>query len=111
MRRPKKERRGLVPVTDLLEGALQQLGVKGDIEQARLELKCREFLGEKISQALVRVRFKGSKATLEFRHSIWLNEMNFQKAELLEKLQKEFPKSGLEQLEVTLAKAVTTNHE
>jgi hypothetical protein len=106
MRRPKKDRSGLVQVTDLLEGALNQLGVRGEIDKFRLGQKCRELLGERMSQALVRVALKGSKVTLEFRHSIWLNEMNFRKAEVLQSLQKELPEVGVKSLDMTLAKSM-----
>ncbi len=108
MRRPKKDRSGMVRMADLLEGALSQLGVRAELDKARLDQKCRERLGEKISGALVRVGLKGGKVTLEFPHSIWINEMNFRKEELLRNLQKDLPQAGIKKLDVVLAKAKPT---
>ena len=105
MRRPKKDRSGLVEVTDLLEGALEQLGASGDVSLFRLERKVRDLAGERMSQAIVRVRLKNGKAILEFRHPIWLNEMNFLKAAWLQKLQKELPEAGVKSLDAVLAKS------
>lgn len=104
MRRRKKNKGGLVEVTELLEGALQQLGVKGDFEQFRVEKKSREVLGEKFSKALTGVSVKRGTVQLEFNHSIWLNEMNFRKSEILEELQKELPKMGIKNLNLVLSR-------
>ncbi len=104
MRRRKKHKGGLVEVSELLEGALQTLGVKGDFEKFRVEKKCREILGEKFSKALTSVALKGRTVELAFNHSIWMNEMNFRKNEILEKLQKEFPDIGIKSLALTLTR-------
>ncbi len=111
MRRPKKDRSGSVQVTDLLEGALSQLGIQGEIDKFRLEQKCRDLLGERASQALVRVTLKGNKVVLEFRHSIWMNEMNFRKAGLLKTLQNELPSVGIKSLDAALARAERSTSE
>ena len=102
-RRPRKG--GLVEVSELLEGALKQLGVKGDFEKFRVEKKCREALGEKFSKALTAVNVKGRTVQMEFNHSIWLNEMNFRKAELLKELQTELPDIGIKTITTTLARS------
>ena len=92
-------------VGELLEGALQTLGVKGDFEKYRIEKKCREVLGEKASKALVGITLKGRTVQMAFNHSIWMNEVNFQKAEILQKLQKEFPAIGIKTLALTLSRS------
>jgi hypothetical protein len=104
-RRRKKEKGGLVEVSDLLEGALQTLGVKGDFEKFRVEKKCREVLGEKFSKALTEVALKGRKVQMAFNHSIWMNEANFRKAEILLELQKEFPQMGLKEISLVLSRS------
>ena len=98
-----KPRQGLVEVSDLLEGALQQLGVKGDFEKFRLEKKCRELLGETFSRALAGVTLKGSTLQMAFHHSIWMNEMGFRKAEILKRIQQELPQAGVKGITVTLS--------
>ncbi len=105
MRRGKKHKGGLVEVSDLLEGALQTLGVKGDFEKFRVEKKCREVLGDKFSKALTAVTLKGRTVEMAFNHSIWMNEVNFRKTEILEKLQKEFPDIGIKTLALTLSRS------
>jgi hypothetical protein len=103
-RRRRKMEVGLVEVSSLLEGALQTLGVKGDFEKFKVEKKCRELLGEKFSKALTGMQLKGRTVQLEFNHSIWMNEMNFRKAEILLKLQKELPEVGIKRLNLMLAR-------
>jgi len=93
-----------VEVTELLEGALQTLGVKGDFEKFRVEKKCREVLGEKFSKALVEVSLKGRKVHLGFSHPIWMQEAQFRKLEILQKLQKEFPETGIREITLQLAR-------
>ena len=103
-RRKKKPREGLVEVGALLEGALHALGVKGDFEKYKVEKACRGALGEKVSKALVEVSLKGRTVQLAFNHSIWMNEVNFRKAELLQKLQKELPEIGIKTITLNLAR-------
>jgi hypothetical protein len=103
-RKKKKDTGGLVEVSELLEGALRQLGMKGDFEKFRVEKKCRELLGEKFSKALTGVSLKGRNVQMEFNHSIWMNEVNFRKAEILQKLQGELPSVGIKTLTLTLTR-------
>jgi hypothetical protein len=103
-RRKKKLEIGLVEVGSLLEGALKTLGVKGDFEKFRVEKKCRELLGEKFSKALMGVSLKGRTVQMEFNHSIWMNEVNFRKSEILQKLQRELPEVGIKTLNLTLTR-------
>lgn len=109
MRGRKKHKGGLVEVSQLLEGALQTLGVKGDFEKFRVERKCREVLGEKFSKALAGVALKGRAVQLAFNHSIWMNEVNLRRNEILQKLQKEFPDIGIKTLALTLSKGRTSS--
>lgn len=104
MRRRKKPRQGLVEVGALLEGVLQTLGVSGEYEKFCVEKKCREALGEKLSKALTGVTLKERTVDLEFNHSIWLNEVNFRKAEILQKLQKELPETGIKAINLVLTR-------
>ena len=99
----RKDKGGLVEVSELLEGALKQLGVRGDFEKFRVEKKCRELLGEKFSKALTRVVLKAGVVRLEFNHSIWMNEVSFRKSEILRALQKEIPEAGIKSLGLALA--------
>jgi hypothetical protein len=103
-RKRKKKNSGLVEITELLEGALQQLGVRGDFEKFRVEKICRETLGEKFTKALTGVSFKKGVVQLEFNHSIWLNEVQFRKSEILEKLQRELPGLGIKNLNLALTR-------
>jgi iron only hydrogenase large subunit-like protein len=103
-RRRKKKNSGLVEITELLEGALKQLGVSGDFEKYRVEKSCREALGEKCTRALTGVSFKKGVVQLEFNHSIWLNEVNFRKREILEKIQRELPGMGIKNLTLALTR-------
>ncbi len=105
MRRPKKHKGGLVEVTALLEGALQTLGVKGDFEKFKVEQKCREVLGEKFSKALTAVSLKKRVVEMAFNHAIWMQEVNFRKAEVLKKLQEAFPKIGIKDLTLSLSRS------
>jgi hypothetical protein len=106
MRVPKKRRvpKGLVDISQILEGALEKLGVRGDWDRYRIEAKCREWLGETASKALVQVEEWQGTVTLSFNHSAWLNEMSFKKQEGLEFLRKEFPHLNLKELRVLLFK-------
>jgi hypothetical protein len=104
-RRRKKSKGGLVDFTELLEGALQQLGVSGDFEKFRVKKTCREALGEKLTKALTGVSFKKGVVQLEFNHSIWLNEVNFRKKEILEILQRELPGLGIKNLTLALTRS------
>jgi len=108
MRRRKKHQGGLVEVSALLEGALQTLGVKGDFEKFRVEKKCREVLGDKASKALTGVTLKGRTVQMAFNHSIWMNEVQFRKTEILQKLQKEFPEIGIKTLALMLSRGSKT---
>jgi hypothetical protein len=107
-KRKKRPEGGLVEITELLEGALQTLGVKGDFEKSRLEKKCRELLGPEFSRALTGVEMKGRVIRLEFNHSIWLNEMTFRKVDFLQKLQRELPAMGVKSLELSLSRKSAT---
>ncbi len=106
MKRPqrKKNPEGWVQLSSLLEGALKTLGVKGDYDRLQLDSRCREILGNKLSQALVRTEQKGTILKLEFNHPIYLQEMNFRKAEILEKLKVELPEAGVKSLVFSLAR-------
>ena len=104
MRRRKKETGGTVELGQLLEGALKQLGMKGDYDRFRVEQKCRAALGEKISRALTRVELKKRTVRLEFTHSIWLQEMNYRKAEVLKAIQRELPELGIQELAFGLSR-------
>ena len=101
----KKQPGGLVEVGELLEGALQALGVKGDFEKFQVDQKCRKILGEGFSKALTGVGLKGRAVHLEFNHSIWIQEMNFKKTDLLKRLQEELPGLGLKTVTVSLARS------
>lgn len=104
-RRRKKGEGGLVEVSELLEGALKALGVKGDFEKFRVEKKCREVLGEKISKALAGISFEKSVVRMEFNHSIWMQEVNFRKSEILKKIQEGLPDIGIKNLSLGLARS------
>jgi hypothetical protein len=104
MKLRKKSPGGLVEMSQLLEGVLQTLGVKGDFDQFRIEKKSREVLGEKVSKALVAVNLKGRVLEFAFNHSIWMNEVQFHKQEILQKLQREFPEIGIKTLALTLSR-------
>jgi hypothetical protein len=104
MRRRKKETGGTVELGQLLEGALKQLGMKGDYDRFKVEQKCRAVLGDKISRALTRVDMKKRTVHLEFNHSIWLQEMNYRKAEVLKSLQRELPELGIQELALGLSR-------
>jgi len=41
---------------------------------------------------------------LEFNHSIWLQEMNYRKAEVLKSLQRELPELGIQELSLGLSR-------
>jgi len=103
-RKSKVKEEGLVEVSELLEGALRTLGVKGDFEKFKVEKACRELLGDKFSKALTGVSLKGRVVKMEFNHSIWMNEVNFRKAELLSKLQQKLPEVGIQTLTVGLTR-------
>lgn len=103
-RKPKERSKGLVGIGELLQGALRQLGVQGDYERHRVEAKCREILGPEASRALAKITVRGGTVQLDFRHPIWMNEMNYRKAGLLKGLQKELPGAGLKALQVRLAR-------
>jgi hypothetical protein len=105
MRRSKKHKGGLVEVGSLLEGALKTLGVQGDFEKFRVEKKCREVLGEKFSKALTGVALKKRVVEMSFNHSIWMNEVQFRKSEILQQLQKEFPEIGIKSLALMLSRS------
>ena len=105
MRKPKKHKGGLVEVGSLLEGALHTLGVKGDFEKYKVEKKCREVLGDKFSKALTAVTLKKRVVEMAFNHAIWMQEVNFRKAEVLRKLQEEFPKIGIKDLVLSLSRS------
>jgi len=92
----------LIEVSQLLEGALKSLGVKGDWDRYRVEARCREWLGPQASQALTGVTLTKGTVTLFFKHSAWLNEMNFRKAEGLAVLQQAFPRLGLKSVRTAL---------
>lgn len=92
-------------MSSLLEGALQQLGVKGDFEKYKVEKKCREALGERPSKALTAVTLKGRTVQMAFNHSIWMNEVGFRKGEILQKLQKELPEIGIRTIELKLSRS------
>ena len=92
-------------MTELLEEALQQLGAKSDFEKFRLEKKCKELLGDGFSKALVGVSFGNGQVNLRFSHSIWLNEINFRKTEILAKLQQELPDIGIKSIGLVLARS------
>ena len=105
MRRKKKaEGGGTVELGQLLEGALKQLGMKGDYDRFRVEQKCREALGEKAARALTRVDLKKRAVHLEFNHSIWLQEMNYRKAELLKTVQRELPELRIQEVTLGLSR-------
>ena len=87
-----------------MEGALQTLGVKGDFEKFRVEKKCREVLGEKFSKALTGVALKKQVVEMSFNHSIWMNEVNFRKNEILQKIQQEFPEIGIKAINLVLTR-------
>jgi len=103
MRSRRKHKGGLVEVGTLLEGALQQLGMKGVFEKHRLGVACREVLGEAFSRALTDVTMKGSALQLSFNHSIWINEANFRKAEILRKIQQALPQAGVRSITLNLS--------
>lgn len=103
-RRRKKGTGGPVEVGSLLESALRALGAKGDYEKFLVEQKCREALGDKLGKALAQVTLKGREVQMAFNHSIWLNEVNFRKVEILQRLQKELPEIGIKTLTLRLAR-------
>ncbi|HET9870790.1 MAG TPA: DciA family protein, partial [bacterium] len=95
-RRKKETREGLVEIGDLIAGALKALGAKSDYELFQVGKHCREILGEAASRALVDVGYEKGRVELKFNHSIWLQEMNFRKAELLGRLQQDLPGLGIQ---------------
>ena len=107
VRRRKREqpREGMVDISSLLEGALQQLGVQGDFEKHRVEKKCREVLGEKFSKALTGVELKKGTVQMEFNHSIWMQEANLRKIDILKKLQQALPDVGIKNLKFGLSRS------
>ncbi|MGH7739140.1 MAG: DciA family protein [bacterium] len=103
-RRKGRPQEGLVEIGDLLEGALKYLGAKSDYELFQLGKCCREILGGAGSRALADVSFQKGQVALKFNHSIWLNEMNFRKSEILSALQKELPGMGIKSVNLGLAR-------
>jgi len=103
-RRKDSPREGLVSLGDLVEGAIKALGVQGEYESIQVAQRCREILGEAASKALLEVSWSKGKVGLKFDHSIWLNEMNFRKAEVLARLQKDLPGLGIKSVDLGLAR-------
>ncbi len=107
MKSPSRKKRpeGLVEISALLEGALKTLGVKGDYDRLQLDKVCRRLLGEKLSQALIRIDLKCSILKMEFNHPVYLQEMNFRKKDLLGRIKDELPQTGIKDLTFSLARA------
>ncbi len=107
MKRPqrRKNSEGLIEISALLEGALKTLGVKDDYDRSRLDKRCRLFLGEKLSKALVRVEQKGTVLKMEFNHPIYMQEMNFRKNELFTRLKTDLPDLEFKNIVFSLARA------
>ena len=103
MRRKQTPPRGLVEVSQVLEGALKKLGVGSDWDRYRLEGKCREWLGPGAARALIGVEEKKGVVTLYFNHSAFLQEMGFRREEGLKVLKDEFPRMGLKEIRTALS--------
>jgi hypothetical protein len=93
----------LVEVSQLLEGALKVLGVRGDWDRHRLEGKCRERLGD-AAAALTQVEEKEGVVTLYFSHGAFLQEMAFRREEILEGLKADLPSMRLKEVRAALSR-------
>lgn len=96
----------MVEISQVLDGALRKLGVKGEWDTSRVEVTCREWLGDEASKALSRVEERRGTVTLYFNHSAWLNEMNYRRKEGLDFLKSRFPQMDLKEVRCVLSKDV-----
>ena len=84
MKRPPDK--GIASIGDILTGSLTALRTRGDGEMARIWDIWNHAVGEAVSQNTRPAAFKGHLLQVNVSSSSWLHHLNFQKKELIEKI-------------------------
>lgn len=94
---------GPIQVGQLLDGFLEQQGVKRELERLGVLTEWAECVGERIAQ-VTRARSVSDRTLLvEVRSSAWMMELNMMKGAILERLNEGHERAPIEHLRFVLA--------
>ncbi len=89
------EKRPARSVRDVLPGVLKSLGLDERMDEARLLKDWSGVVGEAIFRHSRPRKIRGGRLLVEVENNVWMQEIRFHQGEILEKIQKMFPRLGL----------------
>lgn len=96
------KRNSTIRVGDLLAGALKELGLEGKLEEGRLREQWPRIVGEAIAQRSRPATVRGVTLIIEVENNVWMNEIQFQRSEIIRKINEEFPTLKIEDIRLRL---------
>jgi len=100
---PRGDEDGPVRVGDLVEGVLEDAGVRDQIRRQSVVEAWDEIVGEKIADVTRAVRVDEAVLYVEVRSSAWLMELNLMKPSILERVNEERDEGRIEKVRFLLA--------
>jgi predicted nucleic acid-binding Zn ribbon protein len=73
-------------IGEVLEDLVQKLGVKKRLQEYEALLRWEEVVGEQIARVATAVRITKGILVIKVRSSVWRNELNMRKGEIIQKL-------------------------
>ena len=89
---------------EVLKGALDKLQISPILKRYEVFENWDNLVGPKIAERARPVKIEGKSLILEVDHPAWAQELNFLKPQLLKKISKHYPKSGITNLRFILSK-------
>ena len=90
-------------IGDLLEGFLEESGVREQVERQGVLERWDGVVGEKIAEVSRAVRVDGGVLFVEVRSSAWMMELDMMKREILERLNEGRDEGRIEKVRFLLA--------
>ena len=98
----RRKRKEPIPLSQVLKNVLDKKKLSGEIKRYELFENWGELVGPKIAERTHPIKVQGNQLILGVDHPAWIQELHFLKAQLLEKIQENYPESRIKNLRFTL---------
>ena len=91
------------PLAQVLEKMLEKKGLGGKLAQYALFEEWEKIVGASLAAKTEPLKIQGHQLVIGVEHSTWIQELQFMKPKLLEKIREMFPETTIKDLRFSLA--------
>lgn len=93
------------PLAQVLEKMLEKKGLGGKLAQYALFEEWEKIVGASLAEKTQPLKMQGNQLVIGVEHPAWIQELQFMKPKILEKIRKMFPETTISDLRFTLRPA------